>query len=113
MASHSFSAYYGDSFRDCITCSIAQVSRAACVDVSCLLTPTSFLARYIKVTDSTTKIIAASLFMHPGLLMIDSIHFQYNGMLLGILIFSLTQARDVCYIRLRSMLPNATADLVH
>ncbi|KAK9894260.1 glycosyltransferase family 57 protein [Cystobasidium minutum MCA 4210] len=52
------------------------------------------LYRYIKSSDSTTRVIAASLFLHPGLLIVDSIHFQYNGMLLGLLLLSLVQARD-------------------
>jgi hypothetical protein len=50
---------------------------------------------YIRNADSTARIIAASLFLHPGLIFIDSIHFQYNGMLLGILLLSLVAARDV------------------
>ena len=51
--------------------------------------------RYIRSSESVTRVIAASLFLHPGLLFVDSIHFQYNGMLLGILLLSLVFARDV------------------
>lgn len=61
-----------------------------------ILNPSLFHGtRYIRPSDPTTRIIAASLFLHPGLLLVDSIHFQYNGMLLGLLVLSLTCARDV------------------
>lgn len=43
----------------------------------------------------TAYIIAASVLLHPGLLIVDHIHFQYNGFLLGILLWSLVAARDV------------------
>ncbi|GAA5887920.1 hypothetical protein JCM6882_000802 [Rhodosporidiobolus microsporus] len=42
----------------------------------------------------TASLIAASVVLHPGLLIVDSIHFQYNGFLLGILLWSLIAARD-------------------
>ncbi|BGP40496.1 glycosyl transferase [Rhodotorula kratochvilovae] len=42
----------------------------------------------------TARIIAASVLFHPGLLIVDHIHFQYNGFLLGILVWSLIAARD-------------------
>ncbi|GAA5820621.1 hypothetical protein JCM11251_003080 [Rhodosporidiobolus azoricus] len=47
-----------------------------------------------KPDHSTAFIIAASVVFHPGLLIVDSIHFQYNGFLLGILLWSLIAARD-------------------
>ncbi|EFP88762.2 glycosyl transferase [Puccinia graminis f. sp. tritici] len=37
---------------------------------------------------------AASLFLHPGLIIVDHIHFQYNGFLLGILLWSIWAARE-------------------
>ncbi|BGP25037.1 glycosyl transferase [Rhodotorula toruloides] len=42
----------------------------------------------------TAAVIAGSVLLHPGLLIVDHIHFQYNGFLLGILLCSLTAARD-------------------
>jgi hypothetical protein len=40
-------------------------------------------------------IITASIFTHPGLLIIDHIHFQYNGFLFGILLWSIFYAQKV------------------
>ncbi|KIM90677.1 glycosyltransferase family 57 protein [Piloderma croceum F 1598] len=43
---------------------------------------------------STQRIISASLFLHPGFLIVDHIHFQYNGFMFGILLWSILMARD-------------------
>ncbi|KAH9943342.1 glycosyltransferase family 57 protein [Epithele typhae] len=40
------------------------------------------------------SIISASLFLHPGFLIVDHIHFQYNGFMFGILLWSLLMARN-------------------
>ncbi|BGP16632.1 hypothetical protein JCM10213_000452 [Rhodosporidiobolus nylandii] len=42
----------------------------------------------------TAFLIAAAVVFHPGLIIVDKIHFQYNGFLLGILLWSLIAARD-------------------
>jgi len=44
---------------------------------------------------STQRIISASLFLHPGFLIVDHMHFQYNGFMFGILLWSILMARDV------------------
>ena len=49
----------------------------------------------VKPDYPTAFLIAASVLLHPGLIMVDHIHFQYNGMLLGILLWSLVAAREV------------------
>ncbi|KAF8528764.1 glycosyltransferase family 57 protein [Hysterangium stoloniferum] len=43
---------------------------------------------------ATQKIISISLFLHPGFLIVDHIHFQYNGFMFGILLWSLLAARN-------------------
>ncbi|KAJ4466486.1 glycosyltransferase family 57 protein [Lentinula aciculospora] len=46
------------------------------------------------VDSPTQRIISASLFLHPGFLIIDHIHFQYNGFMFGILLWSILMARN-------------------
>ncbi|KAJ7068165.1 glycosyltransferase family 57 protein [Mycena amicta] len=54
------------------------------------------LLRFIRgsVDASTQRIISASLFLHPGFLIVDHIHFQYNGFMFGILLWSILMARN-------------------
>ncbi|KAJ3910172.1 glycosyltransferase family 57 protein [Lentinula edodes] len=53
------------------------------------------LLKFIRgaVDQPTQRIISASLFLHPGFLIIDHIHFQYNGFMFGILLWSILMAR--------------------
>lgn len=46
---------------------------------------------------SMQRIISASLFLHPGFLIVDHIHFQYNGFMYGILLWSLLMARNASH----------------
>ncbi|GAW07676.1 glycosyltransferase family 57 protein [Lentinula edodes] len=54
------------------------------------------LLKFIRgaVDQPTQRIISASLFLHPGFLIIDHIHFQYNGFMFGILLWSILMARN-------------------
>ncbi|THH33589.1 hypothetical protein EUX98_g552 [Antrodiella citrinella] len=54
------------------------------------------LVRFIRgaVDPSVQRIISASLFLHPGFLIVDHIHFQYNGFMFGILLWSILMARN-------------------
>ncbi|KAJ7499028.1 glycosyltransferase family 57 protein [Mycena latifolia] len=54
------------------------------------------LLKFIRgsVDPSTQRIISASLFLHPGFLIVDHIHFQYNGFMFGILLWSILMARN-------------------
>lgn len=47
------------------------------------------------VDASVQRIISAALFLHPGFLIVDHIHFQYNGFMFGILLWSILMARNV------------------
>ncbi|BDD55304.1 glycosyl transferase [Monascus purpureus] len=55
------------------------------------------LNRFVKSTPEPNKKLAhvasLSILLSPGLLIIDHIHFQYNGFLYGILVFSIVLAR--------------------
>ena len=46
-------------------------------------------------SDATLRIIALAIMLHPGFIILDSIHFQYNGFLFGIMIWSLVGAKEV------------------
>ncbi|EGN91843.1 glycosyltransferase family 57 protein [Serpula lacrymans var. lacrymans S7.3] len=54
------------------------------------------LLRFVRGTEniSVQRIISASLFFHPGFLIVDHIHFQYNGFMFGILLWSIYQIRQ-------------------
>ncbi|TFY59795.1 hypothetical protein EVJ58_g5552 [Rhodofomes roseus] len=54
------------------------------------------LLRFVRgaVNPTTQRIISASLFLHPGFLIVDHIHFQYNGFMYGILLWSILMARE-------------------
>ncbi|KAJ1738341.1 glycosyl transferase [Coemansia sp. RSA 1086] len=54
------------------------------------------LRRVVHIGGCTTqgKVAAALVFLSPGFLFVDHIHFQYNGFLLGILVYSLAFALE-------------------
>lgn len=43
-----------------------------------------------KLPSPRRQLAAAAVLLSPGLLIVDHIHFQYNGFLLGILLLSLS-----------------------
>lgn len=66
------------------------------------------LVRYVKTsppgTQKNSHTVAISILLSPALLIIDHIHFQYNGFLYGILISSLVLARKQSTIVFSGML---------
>jgi hypothetical protein len=76
------------------------MSKLRCV--SPRLTAISFVKR--SKSKTTAHAAALSVLLSPGLLVIDHIHFQYNGFLFGILILSLVLARDNSTLLLSGLL---------
>lgn len=56
----------------------------------------SFVQTSSPSTKTQSHAAALSILLSPGLLIIDHIHFQYNGFLYGILILSIVLARSKC-----------------
>ncbi|KAJ2743718.1 glycosyl transferase [Coemansia sp. BCRC 34301] len=54
------------------------------------------LGRFVRASGGTTqsKIAASLAFLSPGFLFVDHVHFQYNGFLFGILVYSLVLAME-------------------
>ncbi|KAJ2365337.1 glycosyl transferase [Coemansia sp. RSA 2607] len=54
------------------------------------------LQRFVKINgnSSQARVVAALAFFSPGFLFVDHIHFQYNGFLFGMLIYSLVLAYE-------------------
>ncbi|KAI0462534.1 hypothetical protein LJB42_004028 [Komagataella kurtzmanii] len=61
------------------------------------------LQKYINISADKEKarsfVVASSIALSPGLLIVDHIHFQYNGMMFGILIFSLLAVKQKKYLQ--------------
>ncbi|CAN9260637.1 unnamed protein product [Alternaria alternata] len=70
---------------------------------------------YVKTSKSkvTAHAAALSVLLSPGLLIIDHIHFQYNGFLYGILILSMVLARNNSTLLLSGLLFAALLCLKH
>ncbi|CAE6412719.1 unnamed protein product, partial [Rhizoctonia solani] len=52
------------------------------------------LCRPLLSQTALSPILAASIFLHPGLLIVDHIHFQYNGFLFGVMLWSIAMMRE-------------------
>lgn len=73
------------------------------------------LTSYVKTSKSkvTAHAAALSVLLSPGLLIIDHIHFQYNGFLYGILVLSMVLARNNSTLLLSGLLFAALLCLKH
>ncbi|KZF21494.1 glycosyltransferase family 57 protein [Xylona heveae TC161] len=65
------------------------------------------------IAKQTAHVAALSILLSPGLLIIDHIHFQYNGFLYGILILSIVLARRQSTLLLSGLLFAALLCLKH
>ncbi|KAK0539752.1 glycosyl transferase [Tilletia horrida] len=69
---------------------------------------TRFFGGALDFDEATATLLAASVFFHPGLIIIDHIHFQYNGFLFGVLLWAIWAARErrllLCAILFSSLL---------
>ncbi|GFZ45705.1 Dol-P-Glc:Glc(1)Man(9)GlcNAc(2)-PP-dolichyl alpha-1,3-glucosyltransferase [Saitozyma sp. JCM 24511] len=52
---------------------------------------------------SPAKIVALAIAFHPGFLILDAIHFQYNGFLFGLMIWSLAGAKEASRVLYRPL----------
>ena len=70
-------------------------------------TPVTHLGSHLKeYTQIKNKQLAyLVVFLTPGLLIVDHIHFQYNGFLFGVMCWSLYYLKKVnCFVRLMTLL---------
>lgn len=73
--------------------------------------------RYVQTSPNTSRTaanaVAISILLSPALLIIDHIHFQYNGFLYGLLILSLVLAREQTTLLFSGLLFAALLCLKH
>lgn len=78
---------------------------------------TDYQNRFVQSSPPTSKVaangVAISILLSPALLIIDHIHFQYNGFLYGILIMSIVLARKQSTMLLSGLLFAALLCLKH
>ena len=77
------------------------------------LTIPSFVQTSPASSRKQAHVAAISILLSPGLLIIDHIHFQYNGFLYGILILSIVMARKTSGLLLSGILFAALLCLKH
>src|SRR5271155_4616738 len=74
-------------------------------------------SRYISTTPASSRraahAVALSILLSPGFLIIDHIHFQYNGFLYGMLVLSIVMARKSSTMLYSGMLFAALLCLKH
>ena len=82
-------------------------------DIVASLTVFSFVQCSPSTSKKQAHTAAISILLSPGLLIIDHIHFQYNGFLYGVLILSIVLARKNSGLLLSGMLFAALLCLKH
>lgn len=72
--------------------------RYVCHGTPCQI-PLKVLLAHSLVSSASNKslqtLLSLAILLHPGFLILDSIHFQYNGFLFGLMLFSLVGAKEV------------------
>ncbi|PWN39767.1 hypothetical protein IE81DRAFT_294374 [Ceraceosorus guamensis] len=49
---------------------------------------------HVKAEQAISPLVAGAILLHPALVIVDHIHFQYNGFLTGVLLWSIWAARE-------------------
>jgi alpha-1,3-glucosyltransferase len=93
LANHLFSKSLSNNNGSGIGICFESVCYIALKSLCFKLTISSYVQTSASPSKRASQAAALSILLSPGLLIIDHIHFQYNGFLYGILILSLVLAR--------------------